>query len=210
MAAMPWQVRGEYLENCNCEVLCPCIVGPRSATGGPLAEPTEGHCDVPMVFQIESGRYGETVLDGLNVAFAIYTPKAMGLGDWSFGLYLDERADEGQREALEQIFGGHAGGPLGRFSAAVSTRLPTQVAAIHFFKGGNRTRRAEIPGVLEIEVEGVEGRGGAETWLDNVMHPVSSRLAIAHAVKGFFKGGPFDWNNANRNAHYASFDWLGP
>ena len=50
-----WRIAGEYLENCNCEVLCPCLLGPRSATGA-LARPTEGHCDVPVVFQIRSGR----------------------------------------------------------------------------------------------------------------------------------------------------------
>lgn len=209
MTATTWQVEGEYLENCNCTVLCPCIVGPRSEAGGPLAEPTEGHCDVPMVFQIAKGRYGGTVLDGLHAALAIYTPKAMGLGDWTFGLYLDEAGDAAQREALEQIFGGHAGGPLGRLGAVVTTRLPTQVAAIRFEKG-DRKRRAEIPGVLDIEVEGIAGRDGTETWLDNVLHPVSRRLAIARAVKGLFKAGPFDWDNGQRNAHYASFAWSGP
>jgi hypothetical protein len=210
MAATAWQVRGEYLENCNCTVLCPCIVGPRSASGGPVAEPTEGHCDVPMVFEIERGRYGETVLDGLHAAYAIYTPKAMGLGDWTLALYVDERGDAAQRQALEQIFGGHAGGPMARFGAAVSTRLPTEAVPIRFAKTGPRGRRAEIPGILEIEVEGIEGGGGSESWLDNVRHPVSSRLAIARAVKGLFKCGPFDWDNTDRNAHYASFDWQGP
>lgn len=207
--ATTWQVEGEYLENCNCTVLCPCIIGPRSEAGGALAEPTEGHCDVPMVFQIARGRYGEVVLDGLHAAFAIYTPKAMGLGDWTFGLYVDAKADQAQAEALEQIFGGHAGGPFGRLGAAVTTRLPTEVAEIRFEKDGSR-RRAEIPGVLEIEVEGVPGRGGEPPWLDNVPHPVSSRLAIGRAVKGLFTGGPFKWDNTERNAHFASFAWSGP
>jgi hypothetical protein len=209
MAAVAWQVEGEYLENCNCEMLCPCIIGPRSPTGGALAEPTEGHCDVPMVFRIAKGNYGETRLDGLHAAFTIYTPKAMGLGDWSFALYVDEKGDAAQRQALEQIFGGHAGGPFGRLDAAISTRLPTQAAPIRLEISGLR-RRAEIPGVLEIEIEGVPGRGGADTWLDNVLHPVSKRLGIAKAVKGLFKAGPFDWDNAGRNAHYASFAWTGP
>lgn len=209
MTETAWQIEGEYLENCNCTVLCPCIVGPRSEAGGPLAEPTEGHCDVPLVFQIAKGRYGEVVLDGLHAALVVYTPKAMGLGDWTVGLYVDQTGDAAQRQALERVFGGHAGGPMARFGAAASTRLPTEVAEIRFAKDGRR-RRAEIPGVLEIEVEGIEGRDGNESWLDNVLHPVSSRLAIARAVKGLFKGGPFDWNNTDRNAHYASFAWSGP
>lgn len=209
MQRTAWQVEGEYLENCNCTLLCPCIVGPRSPAGGPLAEPTEGHCDVPMVFRISRGRYGEVALDGLHAALAIYTPKAMGLGDWTLGVYVDRAGNAQQRDALEQIFGGHAGGPMARFGAAASTRLPTQAVEIRFASEGRR-RRAEIPGVLEIEVEGVAGRNGAESWLDNVLHPVSARLAIAKALKGLFKAGPFNWDNGGRNAHYAGFAWTGP
>src|SRR5207245_8820538 len=35
--AEPWRIEGEYLENCNCEVLCPCLLGPRNARGGATA-----------------------------------------------------------------------------------------------------------------------------------------------------------------------------
>ena len=27
--AKTWSIRGEYMESCNCEVLCPCLLGPR-------------------------------------------------------------------------------------------------------------------------------------------------------------------------------------
>lgn len=40
--ATGWWMKGEYLENCNCEVLCPCLLGPRNARGGAMARPTEG------------------------------------------------------------------------------------------------------------------------------------------------------------------------
>ncbi|MDP6708262.1 MAG: DUF1326 domain-containing protein [Alphaproteobacteria bacterium] len=207
--AAEWRLEGAYLENCNCEILCPCIVGPRSPAGGPMAAPTEGHCDVPMVFQIARGHYGETSLDGLHAALAIYTPGAMGAGDWTAGVYVDETGSEPQRQALEAIFSGRAGGPMGRFGAAVTTRLPTKVVAIRFEAEGRR-RRAEIPGVLEIEVEGQEGADGNESWLDNVRHPVSPRLAIAKAIKGIFRDHAFDWDNTDLNAHYADFAWQGP
>lgn len=209
MQQTAWRIEGDYLENCNCTMLCPCVIGPRSPTGGPLAEPTEGHCDVPMVFRISKGRYGDAVLDGLHAALAIHTPRAMGLGDWTLGVYIDRAGSEPQRHALEQIFGGHAGGPLGGLGAAATTRLPTQAVEIRFV-GEGRRRRAEIPGVLDIEVEGIAGRDGSESWLDNMLHPVSARLAIARALRGLFRAGPFDWNNGGRNAHYASFAWSGP
>ena len=32
---MTWQLSGEYLENCNCEVLCPCITSNLQGPGRP-------------------------------------------------------------------------------------------------------------------------------------------------------------------------------
>ena len=66
-----WHLTGDYFENCNCTVVCPCLV----SKAAPLtARPTEGVCDVPLIFHIESGKYGNTSLDGLNVVVAVHTP----------------------------------------------------------------------------------------------------------------------------------------
>ena len=205
-----WRLRGEYLENCNCDVLCPCIVGPRHAQGGALARPTLGHCDVPMVFHIERGLFGDVGLDGLGAALAIHTPGAMGAGGWTEALYLDERADPAQRGALEAIFGGAAGGPPGRLAALVTTRRSTRFVALRFEKEGRR-RRAVIPDVLDVEIEGLEGadRSG-EVWLDNVRHFVARRLAVARATRSAYRGHGDRWDHTGKNGHYAPFDWSGP
>ena len=50
-----WQLSGDYFENCSCSIVCPCLV----STAAPLtSRPTEGVCNVPVVFHIESGKYG--------------------------------------------------------------------------------------------------------------------------------------------------------
>src|SRR5207247_2564652 len=72
--AEPGTIKGEYLENCNCEVLCPCLLGPQNARGGAMARPTEGTCDVPVVFAIERGRCGAVALDGTHAALVVHTP----------------------------------------------------------------------------------------------------------------------------------------
>ena len=45
-----WHLKGEYLENCNCEVLCPCVI--------PVSPqlPTDGHCDMALAFNIDEDR----------------------------------------------------------------------------------------------------------------------------------------------------------
>ena len=207
--AAQWRLVGEYFENCNCEVLCPCIIGPRNERGGALARPTEGHCDVPFVFHIEQGALGSVRLDGLGAALAVHTPGAMGAGNWSEGLDLDERADPAQRGALETIFRGDAGGPPARLALLVTTRWPTRFVPIQFEKSGRR-RRAVIPDLLDIEIEGVQGADRlGEVWLENVAHPVSRRLAVARATRSAYRDHGVTWNNTGRNAHYAPFDWAG-
>jgi len=205
-----WWLKGEYLENCNCEVLCPCLLGPRNAHGGAMARPTQGHCDVPLVFRIDEGMDGATSLAGTHVALAVYTPGAMGEGNWRVALYLDSAASSAQRAALERIFTGKAGGVMARIAAAVAEWLPTRIVPIEFGIEGRR-RWARIPEVLDIEIEGIEGgRPDSESWIDNVRHFVSRRLAAARARRGTYRDHGWDWNNAGLNGHYASFDWRGP
>ncbi len=65
MAAEKWHLSGDYFENCNCNVVCPCLV----SSSPPLtARPSQGVCDVALVFHIDKGVYGKVPLDGLNVA----------------------------------------------------------------------------------------------------------------------------------------------
>ncbi|MDX1376986.1 MAG: DUF1326 domain-containing protein [Burkholderiales bacterium] len=205
-----WWLKGEYLENCNCEVLCPCLLGPRNARGGAMARPTEGHCDVPLVFRIDAGAAGSIALGGTHVALAAYTPGAMGEGNWRVALYLDAAASDAQRAALERIFSGRSGGVMARIAATVGEWLPARVVPIEFGIDGRR-RWARIPGVLDVEIEGIQGATpeGA-SWIDNVRHFVSRRLAAARASRGTYEDHGWHWNNAGRNGHYAAFDWQGP
>jgi hypothetical protein len=102
-AEVQWHFSGDYFENCNCSVVCPCLVSKNE----PLtARPTEGVCDVVLIFHIESGKYDGTALDGLNVALAVHAPGPMAEGNWSVAAYIDQRAGDKQTEALGAIFTG--------------------------------------------------------------------------------------------------------
>ncbi|MFL5625724.1 MAG: DUF1326 domain-containing protein, partial [Ktedonobacteraceae bacterium] len=49
-----WQITGDYFENCNCDVVCPCLFSPNP----PLtSRPTAGACEVAFGFHIDQGRY---------------------------------------------------------------------------------------------------------------------------------------------------------
>jgi hypothetical protein len=115
-----WQIAGDYFENCNCDVVCPCLFSPNA----PLtSKPTEGACELAFGFHVDRGGYGGVALDGLNVALMVRTPGAMAEGNWSVALYLDERADEQQRQALQAVFTGSVGGPVAALAPLISTVL---------------------------------------------------------------------------------------
>jgi hypothetical protein len=134
----------------------------------------------------------------------------MGEGNWRVAPYLDAGASAEQRAALERIFTGKAGGVMARLAAGVGEWLPARVVPIEFGIDGRR-RWARIPELLDIEIEGVQGATpGGESWIDNVRHFVSRRLAAARASRGSYKDHGWNWNNAGRNGHYAPFEWQGP
>ena len=81
-------------------MVCPCLF----STAAPLtARPTQGECNVPLVFHIDKGDYDGVSLDGLNVAVVAHTPGPMANGNWTLAAYVDERADEKQTAALGAI-----------------------------------------------------------------------------------------------------------
>jgi hypothetical protein len=104
--AMSWRVSGSYFESCNCEAICPC----RRIDGVPGGRSTYGECLGLLSWVIEDGHADGVALDGLAVALALRYHDDEPGSPWRFVLYLDERADAAQREALEGIWTGERGG----------------------------------------------------------------------------------------------------
>ncbi|HEU5367058.1 MAG TPA: DUF1326 domain-containing protein [Ktedonobacterales bacterium] len=199
-----WQIAGDYFENCNCAVVCPCLFSPAA----PLtAQPTVGACEVAFGFHIEQGRYGPVALDGLNIALIARTPGPMAAGNWSVALYLDERADEQQRQALQAIFTGSVGGPLANLAPLISTVLGVKTAPITFQKVGKR-RSVEIPDTLHLAVHAVPSLSAdAEIWASNA-HPFAPNVALAVGdEQSIWEDYGMRWDNSGKNGHYAPINW---
>jgi len=119
---------------------------------------------------------------------------------------VDERATPAQRTALEAILSGRSGGPLTRFAPLFATRLETRSVPITLAVEG-RKRTLAIPGIAEITVEGIEGAGGKEVWLENVGHFASRWLAAARGLLSRFRDRAFSFENSGRNGHYSAIEW---
>jgi hypothetical protein len=203
-AQQKWQLSGDYFENCNCNVVCPCLVSPSA----PLtSRPSQGECDVAFVFHIDKGAYGNVPLDGLNVAMIAHTPGVMGDGNWTIAAYVDERADEQQTAALGAIFSGNEGGPIAAFAPLVGKHLGVKRAAIKYAVTG-KNRSAEIPGIMHMAVEPLPTMfSGGEIWA-TIGHPVADKLALAVGTKGStFADHGMRWDNSGKNGHYAPISW---
>ncbi|HEY2226321.1 MAG TPA: DUF1326 domain-containing protein [Xanthobacteraceae bacterium] len=200
-----WELSGSYLENCNCSVVCPCLV---SAAPPLTARPTEGVCDVALVFHIDKGKYAEVYLDDLNVVVAVHTPGPMGAGNWSLAAYIDERANDPQTEALGTIFSGAAGGPMAIFAPLVAKNLGAKKVAIKYAVNG-KNHTVEVPGIMRMAVEPLGSlHPSGEIW-GATGHPVApDRLAFAVGSKGStFADHGMRWDNSGRNGHYAPIHW---
>jgi hypothetical protein len=102
----PWEIAGTYLEACNCDPICPC----RAIDGNAGERSTYGVCKGALSWQIERGRAGDIDLAGLRVLLALQFDDDEPGSPWTFVLYVDERGDDRQREALAEIFLGRLGG----------------------------------------------------------------------------------------------------
>ena len=200
-----WTMRGEYFESCNCDILCPCI------TSSAKAMPTQVHCDVMLAYHIQHGEADGVSLNGITFVIALQTPGPMIEGQAKVAIYIDEAADERQRESLQTIVAGQAGGPISVFMDAMQVEelKGFRYVPITFRIEGNQ-RSLMMPGIMEMTVEGIGGPGGTIMELRNTRHPANTNLALARTIEATYQDFDFDWNNAGKNAHYADFSWKGP
>ena len=205
MAEPKWTMRGEYMESCNCDYLCPCIYT------NPQAPVTYDHCTAALVFRSDEGNCGDTKLDGLKFALLIRSGKVMADGNWVFAGVVDERADDAQRRALAAIVGGEAGGPPGFIREnLVGDFRGVEFKPIEFNLDGLK-RSTVIPDLVSFEIEGVtpRNRTGEPLYIDNTSHPANRRLALARSkethIHGF--GIDLDFVGKGNNGHFAPFAW---
>lgn len=123
---MAWNISGELVETCNCNMLCPCWFGQAD-----LMLMDQGYCGTSLLVRIREGSYEGTDLSGLNAIVSLHYPgptlfDANGTGR----VYIDEGASEAQQGALETILQGASGGGMEVPASLLSSWLPTRKVPI--------------------------------------------------------------------------------
>jgi hypothetical protein len=129
VASGDWRVRGSYFEACNCEAICPC----RSVHGQPGGPSSYGVCYGTLSWHVQEGHAGDLDLSDLNVVMSLrYHDEVQPSTPWEVVLYVDERADDDQRQALADIYLGRAGGTVaGLYGPAIGEVHAVRRAADH-------------------------------------------------------------------------------
>ncbi len=123
---MSWKVKGEFVETCSCNMLCPCWYGKAE-----LMIMDQGWCSTSFLIRIREGDFEGTDLGGQNAVVGLFFPgPTMFDANGTGRVYIDDSATAEQQSALEKILQGLPGGGMEVPASLLSNWLPTQISKI--------------------------------------------------------------------------------
>lgn len=200
-----WRVSGTYLEACNCEAICPC----RTVDGRRGGRSTCGVCTGALSWGIERGHAGRVDLSGLAVGLVYrYSDDEPG-SPWTFVLYLDERAERHQRDALEEIFLGRRDGaaldqfPWVRKASALVAVRPARIEFDHAPRQGWFRIQRDV----SVRIAGPVADDAVVTCAIPGYHQPGTELVVDELTAG---DSPFSFEFSGRCGYASRFDYSGP
>jgi len=195
-----FRVAGDYFESCNCDVSCNCIFNGLA---------TQDHCDLIIGWHITEGQQDQVDLRGLNAAMVIRATKRMLDGNWQVALYLDDRANESQAQALGAIFSGQAGGHLASVGPLIGQVAGVTRAPISF-ESQNGKRRLTVGDAIEGEISELQGGDGQTApVISNAPFGVLAQPVRQGHAETVRYHGHWDTNLNGTNAFLAEFVYEG-
>lgn len=197
---IPWHMKGDYIEACNCDYGCSCNFS---------GFPSKGYCEAIVAFRIDKGSHGTTKLNGLKVVEVMKWPKAIHEGNGVAAVFVDESAAEDQRNAILRILTAEDGGlPFEILATTVSDVKGPFFAPISFDSNGTKTKVSVEGAAAELTphtnpVTGEEHEvhtvlPGGFLWTDGLAAKSAQNVSTVEGVE-------FDWTG--QNAYFAKFEW---
>lgn len=197
--SFPWHLEGDYFEACNCEAACPCVW---------FNAPSEGDCKLLVAWHVERGRCEDVALDGLNVVLACFAPGHMKDGNWQAALYVDERANDAQTDALVRIFSGQAGGHPAVLASFVGAVLGVKRVPMTYEVLG-KERRLVLADLAEMHIRAIDGIAGGESTITNppLCVVASHPSVVAKSETYRYRDYGFNWEFSGRNGFFSPFEY---
>ena len=175
---MSWSLKGNYVETCSCELMCPCNL---SFDHGA----TYDFCRVTLVFNIREGAVDGTDIAGCTAVLIADTPKVMTEGNWRVGVFINDGATDSQFDKLVQVFSGQLGGPMAGLAPLIGEMLGVERAAIEVDTEGLR-HSVRVGSAIDFEIEDIVPFGvetGEPVRFAGMFHPAGSDLTMAEAKR---------------------------
>lgn len=142
----PWELKARELVNCTCEYGCNCQFN---------ALPDKGHCHAVAGMVIDEGHFGDTRLDGVKLAAIFKWPGPIHEGAGEAIAFIDEGANDAQREALLRIMTGQDTAPFATMFAVYASTVTkmhdpvfTRIDVDLDIDG--RSGRVTVPGYIKL------------------------------------------------------------
>lgn len=197
-----WEFKGRELVNCNCEYGCNCQFN---------ALPDKGHCHAVAGIQIDEGHHGDTRLDGLRIGAIFKWPGPIHEGHGEALAFVDQRADDQQREALLKIMTGQDTDPFATmfavYASTVETMHPPVFTKIDFeVDVDGRRGRLSVPGYVEMTGEPIRNKVSGEESRAQIVLPNGFEYAVADigSASSRTTGGPMQVDFGNSYGQFAN------
>jgi hypothetical protein len=199
---MAWELEGVYVENCNCDAICPC-------TWSNLARgATYDDCRATLGFRIERGHVDGVDVAGRTMVLSLVSPKLMVEGNWRAGIVFDTDTTDEQMQSLTNVFTGALGGPMAGLAPLIGEFLGTERADISLESGSDGwTLRVGDDTSLAGDV--VRGPAGddAVTLTAISTHPAGPTLTVTPSPAMHSSLFGIDFAGESRSGFSAPFSW---
>lgn len=206
MSTPDWHIQGLEFINCNCDYGCPCQFN---------SLPTHGDCEAVGAIHIEQGHFGDTSLDGLNFVMTLSWPGPIHEGNGSAQAFIDERADDAQREALLAILSGETSEPGATFFNVFASTLTTMHDPVFCpiqmqVDVDGRTAKVTVASTIEASGEPILNPMTGEPHRARIDLPDGFEYAVAEIASGTTRAsGAIPLTLSATHAHMAHLD-IGP
>jgi hypothetical protein len=201
---MSYELEGQLLEVCPCDVLCPCWIG---------EDPDYETCDSVNAYHIERGQVNGVDVSDRTLAVLIHIPGNVLKGNWRVAMIVDDAASPQQLQAIIDAFSGKLGGPLADVASLVGEVIAVETAPITFdVVQGKGTLK--VGDLAEATMEPYRGPTGQVTTLNESIFStipgspawVSKASTYRRSVARF---GLQDLDLSGQNAIQGSFRFAG-
>ena len=198
---MGYQVEGQLLEVCTCNILCPCWVG---------EDPDNGTCEGLLGWNITKGNINGTDVTGHSIVALCHIPGNILKGNWKVRMYIDDKANAGQKDALLSVWSGKQGGPIADLAKLIGEVVSVEQVPMTFqVKGVAGTLK--VGPSIDAQLESYKGATGKETTMhDTIFTTIPGSPAYVGKASHYRVDVPgFQINLEGHNAVCGSFRFNG-